>query len=302
MPIDDQQDFTPEPLYIPDETFRVLIDEQFPHLAERELGRRYTLEDHFAIRIGDDFGALFPRYGDRDGLYERASHLIMPLADAWTFPSSHPIATGDPGHGYPHHWVLVEWVSASTAGFVPLHEDSAVPLAHALHEIHVPAPASAPANPHTGVALPKMADKFEQLLANAARSGAPEQREIDVDATRNRFHQGACAPMDVTPTWTHGRLEPRAVLSDRGRFAGILLWHNFGAGDPAADLGCAANLLPLEVRDDFFNSYGDLSCATATRVNAFQVFFALNWVAIDDPFVMRMAWERLIELDLASEA
>jgi aminoglycoside phosphotransferase (APT) family kinase protein len=299
---DDELARTAEPLYISDELLRVLIDDQFPYLAERELGRRYTLEDHFAIRIGDDYGALFPRYGDGDELYARAADLIRPQASAWTFPASYPIATGKPGPGVPYHWFLVNWQSASTAGFVPLRPESAAPLGRALREIHTNAPALAPPNPHTGVALPRLAPRFEELLRRAAESGAPEQREIDIDATRAVFERGAAAPMDVEPTWTHGRLEPRAVLSNRGAFAGILAWHNYGGGDPAADLGYASNLLPREDNHALFDAYGEISAATYARIGAFQVFAALRHVAFEDPFVMRMAWERLLEMDLAAEA
>ncbi|WP_062210515.1 phosphotransferase [Demequina oxidasica] len=291
-----------EPLYLPDEQLRLLIDEQFPHLAERELGRRYTLEDHFAIRIGDDYGALFPRYADRDYLYERAPELIRPQARAWTFPASFPIAGGEPGHGYPCHWTLVEWVSASTAGFVPLHADSAAPFGSAIRQIHTKAPADAATNPHTSVSLSRLARRFEELLSRAAASGAPEQREIDADATRTVFERGIAAPMDVDPTWTHGRLEPRAVLSDRGQFAGVLQWHNYGSGDPAADLGYATNLLPRTDHQALYDAYGAISAATHARIGAFQVFAALRHVSFEDPFVMRLAWERLLEMDLAAEA
>ncbi|WP_061963169.1 phosphotransferase [Demequina aurantiaca] len=291
-----------EPISLPDEQLRLLIDEQFPHLAERELGRRYTLEDHFAVRIGDDYGAIFPRYADRDYLYKRAPDLIRPQARTWTFPASFPIAAGEPAHGFPHHWNLVEWRSASTAGFVPLHAASAAPIGAALREIHAKAPADAVTNPHTSLSLSRLAPRFEQLLSRAAASGAPEQREIDADATRAVFERGIAAPMDVDPTWTHGRLEPRAVLSDRGQFAGILLWHNYGSGDPAADLGYATNLLPRADHEAVYRSYGEISTATHARIGAFQVYAALRHVAFEDPFVMRLAWERLLEMDLAAEA
>lgn len=298
----DVQAYKAEPLYLPDELLRALIDEQFPYLADRELGRRYTLEDHFAVRIGDDYGALFPRYAEGDYLYARVADLIRPQADAWTFHSSHPIETGVPGPDYPYHWTLVKWMSASTAGFVPLHSESAAPLGDALRQIHTNSPTDAPFNPHTGVALPQLEEKFQDLLRRAAESGAPEQREIDTDATIRAFERGVSAPMDVDPTWTHGRLEPRAVLSDRGQFAGILQWHNYGAGDPAADLGYATNLLPAADHQALFDEYGEISRATRERIGAFQVFAALRHVAFEDPFVTRMAWERLIEMDLAAEA
>ncbi|MFW7414858.1 phosphotransferase [Demequina sp. SO4-18] len=290
------------PLYVSDETVRVLVDEQFPELAGRELGRRYTLEDQFAMRIGDDYGAIFPRVPGRDEHFARAADLVAEPAKSWTFPASHPIATGVPGHGFPWHWNLVRWISASTAGFVPLHVESARPFGAALREIHTPSPPGTPLNPRTGISLRDLREKFMDLLAYAKATGAPENRVLDPAAALAVYDKGATASADVPFTWTHGRLEPRAVLSDRGAFAGILAWHNFGAGDPAADLGYGVNLLSSDMRDEFWAGYGDIDEATAARAEAFQVHAALRHIQIDNPFLMRMAWERLIELGLADEA
>ncbi|GIG54178.1 phosphotransferase [Demequina activiva] len=285
-----------EPLHITDETVRALVDEQFPQFAGVELGRRYTLEDHMAIRIGDHYGALMPRVARLDHLYARVTDLIAEPSTHWTFPSSHPIATGMPGHGYPFHWNLVDWNSSSTAGFVPLHPHAVGDLGRAIREIHQPAPEGAPLNPRAGRGLAVLREPFEQLIDVAVAKGAPENRELDPAVVKRIFDAGVAAPVDLGLHWTHGRLEPRAVQSDRGEFAGILIWHCFGAGDPAADLGYAANLVPLEALDEYRGGYGETSEETIVRARAFQVFAALGYIFYDDPFLQRMAWERLIEL------
>lgn len=285
------------PLDVDDATVRVLVDEQFPDLADRELGRRYTIEDHFAIRVGDDYGVLLPRIPEHDDLYARVVGIIAEPASHWTFPSSHPIATGVPGHGYPFHWSLVRWHVASTAGFVPLHHHAVGDLGRAVREVHRPAPAGAPLNPASGPGLATMGATFDTLVESALERGAPENRELDADVARALFDAGAAADVDVAPTWTHGRLEPRAVLSDRGSFAGILMWQSFGAGDPAADLGDASNLVPLDIRDELWRGYGDITGPTAARVIGYQVLGALSLVRSHDPFLVRIGWERLIELE-----
>lgn len=291
-----RDDAAPEPLHIPDGTVRALLDAQMPQFAEVELGRRYTLEDHMAIRIGDDYGALFPRLAHLDPLYARVTDLIAEPSRHWTFPSSHPIATGTPSHGYPFHWTLVRWNSGSTAGFVPLHQHAVGDLGRAVREIHQAAPPGVAVNPRTGHGIEVLRPWFEQLIEVALAKGAPENRELDPAVVRRIFDAGAQAPVDLGPHWTHGRLEPRAVQSDQGEFAGILIWHNFGAGDPAADLGYAANLVPADALDEYRTGYGEVSDATLTRARAFQVFAALGYIFFDDPFLQRMAWERLIEL------
>ncbi|WP_084079412.1 phosphotransferase [Demequina sp. NBRC 110057] len=291
-----------EPLYIPDEMVRALIDEQCPDLAEFELGRRYTLEDHFAIRIGDEHGAIFSRLPGYDSLFARVTDVIAQQSAGWSFPSSLPVRTGRPGHGYPWHWVVVNWISASTAGFVPLHQPAARAVGAALREIHRPAPAGSPLNPRSGVGLRAWRGEFEQMLAHAVAHGAPENRELDADATRAIFERGCTAPIDTEPAWTHGRLEPRAIMSDQGAFAGLLLWTNFGAGDIAQDIGFVGTVLGADMREDFFAAYGDISDATVARALAYLVYAALRYIEVDDPFLLRMAWERLIELGVVHEA
>lgn len=291
-----------EPLYIPDEMVRALVDEQFPWLAERELGRRYTLEDHFTLRIGDDYGVQMSRLPGYDALFSRVSDVIAPQLARWSFPTSAPVHTGVPGHGYPWHWVVVPWISASTAAFVPLHGDSARDVGRALREVHEVSPADAPLNPRTGVGLEAWRGEFEAMLAHAVAEGAPENRELDAAGVRAIFERGCAAPVDVPFTWTHGRLEPRAVMSDQGAFAGLLLWSNFGAGDPAQDIGFIGTVLGNDMREDFFAEYGTVSDATVDRALAYLVYAALRYIEVDDPFLMRIAWERLIEIGVVHEA
>ncbi|WP_062389142.1 phosphotransferase [Demequina iriomotensis] len=290
------------PVTVDDAQVRALVDDQFPHLADQEVGRRYTHEDHIAVRIGDRYGALFPRFALDDPLFARATDVLAPHLGRYSFPLSAPIATGLPGHGFPYHWTLVEWVSASTAAFVPLHASSARALGTALREIHVAAPEDAPQNPATAPGLGALLAEWDRLLVFASLRGAPENRVLDVESVDSLFRVGAVAPVDVPITWTHGRLEPRSIQSDRGQFAGLLIWHRFGTGDPAADLGGAATVIPLDMRDEFYAGYGEVSTATAWRAQSYQLFSALHHIEIDDPFLARMAWERLIELGLAHEA
>ncbi|WP_144276266.1 phosphotransferase [Demequina sp. NBRC 110053] len=290
------------PIYISDEMARALIDEQFPRFAHEELGRRYTLEDQFAIRIGDDYGAIFPRTSDKDAAYARVTELVAAQAARWSFPASLPIARGVPGHGFPYHWTLVRWISASSSAFVPLHGSSVRALGAAIRQIHEGAPRQAPINPVTGIGLEAMRAEFELMLSFAVAKGAPENRVIDEASVRAAYDAGASAPVDVAPSWTHGRLEPRAIMSDRGDFAGILLWHNFGAGDVAGDLGFASTMVPIDSRDEFWTGYGPITPATATRAAAYELWAALKYIHVDDPFLLRVAWERLIELELAHEA
>lgn len=278
-----------------------MVFTQFPALQGREIGRRYSLPDHVAVRIGDDYGVLMPTLPGQDDIYERVSALLEPMLQQWTFPYSAPIATGNPQGTYPYHWTLVRWLSGSTAAFVPLHDNSASSLGAALREIHLPAPADAPLNPVTSVPLREQQDEWRRLLAAAEASGAPENRVLNAAKADELWSRAADTELEA-PRWTHGTLEPRAVLSDRGEFSGILIWHRFGAGDAAADLGYAANLVSVSQREGLFAGYGHISELTATRSQGWQLLGALRLIDNGDPFLVRIAWERLIEFDLVSEA
>jgi len=278
-----------------------MVFTQFPRLAGRDIGRRYTLADHVSVRIGDDYGVLLPIIPGQDQYYARVAGLLAPLLPQWTFPYSAPISTGTPQGEFPYHWTLVQWLSGSTAAFVPLHDESAASLGDAVRQMHKPSPESAPLNPVTSVPLSEQAGDWNRLLAAAVESGAPENRVLDAKRANELWQRAADTPLEGT-TWTHGTLEPRAVLSDRGAFAGILMWHRFGAGDPAADLGYAANLVSHSQRDGLLKAYGPTTAHTAARAEGWQLLGALRLIEVGDPFLVRIAWERLIEFDLVSEA
>ncbi|MGC4175275.1 phosphotransferase [Demequina sp.] len=285
-----------------DDQVAAMVFGQMPALAGRDIGRRYTMHDHVTVRIGDDYGVLMPTVPGKDYLYERVSDLLEPLLPTWTFPYSAPIATGEPDNGFPYHWTLVRWLSGSTAAFVPLHDESAVTLGDALRQIHgAPIGTDAPDSPITAPTLRSLEPEWTRLLEATTASGAPENRVLDAAKANAMWQAAADTPVDAR-TWTHGNLEPRAVLSDRGAFVGILIWHNFGGGDPAADVGYATNLFSSTQLSGFLDAYGEQSAQTAQRVRGWQLLGALRLIELGDPFLVRIAWERLIELDLVSEA
>jgi len=283
-----------------DDEVAEMVFTQFTALAGREIGRRYTMHDHVTVRIGDDYGVLLPIVDGQDHLYERVADLLAPLLPTWTFPYSAPIAVGQPGGKYPYHWNLVHWISGSTAALVPLHDQSAADLGAAIRQIHQKAPDSAPDNPVTSPTLASLEGEWRRLLEATAAAGAPENRELNVATADAMWQEAMATPVDAR-TWTHGTIDPRAVLSDRGSFAGVLIWHRFGAGDPAGDLGYGLNLVTDVQRAGFLKAYGKISKEVAARAKGWQLLGALRLIENGDPFLVRIAWERLIELDLVRE-
>ncbi|PKQ27186.1 MAG: hypothetical protein CVT64_01715 [Actinobacteria bacterium HGW-Actinobacteria-4] len=289
------------PFVITDELVIALIQDQFPDLAHHEIGRHYKLDDHTSVRVGDEYGAIFPTVAHWDQNYARNAAFIKPLLPLWTFPWSAPLRTGDPGHGYPYHWVISKWISASTAGFVPLRPEAAAPLGDALRQIHHAAPADAPASATADVTIAQLTPEWESLLAAVAQIDAPEHRLLNADVATALWEQAAKADVAPRRTWTHGNLEPRAVMSNQGEFAGVVLWHTFGVGNPAVDLGAACILIPTDARATMLKAYGKVNARALAAIQGYELLAALRYIKGGDPFLSRLAWERLIELGVVDE-
>ena len=101
---------------ITDELVTSLVEEQFPDLAALDVGRHYRLADHTVVRLGDEYGLHLPTVPGLDAYYERSARLVAPFLKKWTFPYAAPLRTGTPSAGYPYHFELTGWITASTAG------------------------------------------------------------------------------------------------------------------------------------------------------------------------------------------
>ena len=232
-----------------DDEVAALVFDQFPALAGREIGRRYAHADHLTVRIGDDYGALMPNIPGQDHLYARVAGLLEPLLPRWTFPYSAPIATGVPQGDFPVPLHLGE-VDLGIHGRVRsaarrLRANARrSPCANCTTQ----RPRTRPPTRSPRVTLAAQEVEWRRLLSATVASGAPENRVLDAAEADDMWQRAAATDIDV-------RLGRTALLSraqfsvTAGAFAGILIWHRFGAGDPAADLGYAANLVSLEQFD-----------------------------------------------------
>ncbi len=291
---------TPGRLTISDALVEALVRDQFPDLAGEEIGRHYTLADRTVVRIGDHHGVHLPTVPGLDAYYERSARLVARFREHWTFPYGAPIATGNPGHGYPYHFELTQWIDGSTAGMVPLLTPEAALLGDALRQIHLPTD-SPLRNPTTSVPLTTFLATFDHHLAKVSARTGPGGRSLDADGIDAIWRAGVMEEPDEL-TWTHGNIEPRSVLSDQGRFAGLVDWRHFAPGDPAADLGPTLMLLPLESHQDLFDEYGPISAATRRRASSAMALVCVIHLSRDEPFAANLAWQRFAELGLLKEA
>jgi len=283
---------------ITDDLVKGLLTSHHPDLADLEIGRHYTRQEHVTVRVGDDWGVRLPLRVELDPYYARVLGIIRQFRHTWDFPFSGPIRVGLPCEAFPYHWEVTNWITASNASLVPLLDRAGTDLGGALRQIHSPALKNAPANPRTMPPLANLSNAFARLLARV-QGNRPAGVHIKRSVLVKVWNAGLEADRDMADTWTHGRLEPRAVLSDQGKMAGLLMWEFLGAGDPAADLGRASTLFRPEAQEQMFAAYGSLSSHSRSRLAAHQAIGLLLFVSLEDHALVRAASNRLVDYGFA---
>lgn len=281
---------------VTDDLVRRLLEDQFPELANEDIGRHYEVPGHVSVRVGDRLGAHLPTRKATSDAIARSFDLVTAAAPGWSFPTSTALFLGRPTDYYPFAWDIVTWHPATSAAVVPLTQRAAVPLARALAEIHKPAPDGAPTSPRTGRTLDSVAEEFQLLMGRAHDLTGPRGERLELAAYEDEFAAGLSAPIDEPLVWTHGNMNPHSVLSDQGAFAGVCDWFNFGAGDPAIELASASLLLPEVTHDEARGYYLPMSPNTRARTRAYRRLIILRALFSGNAFFSRLAWMRVREM------
>jgi aminoglycoside phosphotransferase (APT) family kinase protein len=278
-----------------------LIRAQFRQMSELEVGRRYVFEDHITVRIGDEYYLNLPTIAGLDASLEASFRWLPRISAKWTFPASVPLFAGAPTADYPFQWEIARWLPGSNAGIFPLVAESAPDLGDALRQVHAAAPPSAPASAESGLTLAHHRAAWHEATADLREAVGPRGERIDPAQLSERWERAVDTVVDTTPRWTHGNLDPRYVVTDQGRFAGICTWWTIGAGDPAADIAAALLLIPREAEAAFYDAYGDVSKATRERIAGYWLLRAVRYATSSNPFLWRLGWARLDELILMGD-
>jgi aminoglycoside phosphotransferase (APT) family kinase protein len=273
-----------------------LVRTQFPHLAELEIGRRVAVDDHVTIRLGERLCARFPTTLDLDALVEQSGRWAPPAARGWSFPAGVPLLTGKPTEEYPVHWEIAPWLPGSNATIVELAPSAGPDLGRALRQVHRPAPSDAPVDPSSSKPLSFHTGRWDAARSRLANDGGPDGVTPDDRTFDSIWAAGVAARPTTKAHWIHGNLDPRYIMCDRGRFAGISTWFTFSAGDPAADIGAAFVALPVGAEDELVEGYGDLDPASRDRACALRLLICVEYATSGNPFLRRIGRERLAEL------
>jgi aminoglycoside phosphotransferase (APT) family kinase protein len=223
------------------ELVEVLLAQQHPNLASLQVRAGERGFDNFMFRLGESFAVRLPRSAAAARLLANEQRWLITLSDRLPVQIPVPIRVGQPAFGFPWRWSVVPWLVGTTAETIPVAAAEAPRLAAFLRALHVAAPAEAPRN-------------FERAATLTSRAGAIDDRirhlERATDVINDRIHgawsEALAAPNETSPTWIHGDLHARNVLTLEGAITGVIDWGDMTSGDPAIDLACLWMLLPNE--------------------------------------------------------
>jgi aminoglycoside phosphotransferase (APT) family kinase protein len=281
---------------VDDALVSALVRAQYPPLSTAEVGRRYVFEDHLTVRVGDEYCVNLPTTAGLDAPLEASCTWMPQVAADWTFPASVPLFLGQPTQDYPFAWEVARWLPGSNAGVAPLDAESASALGDALRQVHSAAPPTAPLSVESGQTLSHCRATWHAVTAGLRDAIGPRGEQVDPSALFERWERAVDTVVDTAPCWTHGNLDPRYVVTDRGRFAGICTWWTIGAGDPASDIAAAFLLIPREAEAAFLDAYGGVTAAIRERIAGYWLLRAVRYATSPNPFLWRLGWARLDEL------
>jgi aminoglycoside phosphotransferase (APT) family kinase protein len=257
-----------------------LIRDQFPEFARLELLAPLVGWDNAMFRLGPDLVVRLPRRQVAAPLIENEQRWLPVLARRLTVPIPAPVRMGLSTDYYPWRWSIVPWSPGAplTATRAPDRATAAPDLAAFLVELHLAAPADAPANAVRGVPLETRDAVVRERLASGL---VPHARELLarwtslLDSPRWPF----------PPVWLHGDLHPANLLTLGGRLSAVIDFGDLTSGDPATDLAVGWLAFDHEGRETLFAGLGAQHRADPhllARAEAWAIVLATAFAANSD--------------------
>jgi aminoglycoside phosphotransferase (APT) family kinase protein len=209
-----------------------LLAAQFPDLAGMPIRAFRSSGTVNAIyRIGDDLYARLPLQPGSAADLVKEWRWLPQLAPLLSMVVPEPVATGEPGAGYPFTWAVYRWIEGEPYAddLVDDEGQAAVDLARFVLDLRrVPVVAGAP----RGGRRPLHEVDVETRAAIAAAGEL-----IDADAALAAWRDGLGAPIwDGSLVWIHSDLLRPNLLVRDGRLSAVIDFGSVGVGDPATDI------------------------------------------------------------------
>lgn len=258
-------------VHIDERLIRKLLADQFEGLAALPLSFVEEGYDNATWRLGNDLAARIPRRSIAGQFIRSEQQWLGKLAPGLPLPVSAPLHIGVPTPYYPWPWSIVPWFDGKPADLSPPSPDAAIPLAGFMKALHKPAPADAPYNQFRAVPLserePFLTERFERMKS---------ETDFITPGLETLWRSAVEAPIDSPPTWIHGDLHARNVLTKDGALAAVIDWGDLTSGDRATDLASIWMLLDDQnARAEAIRAVGPLSDATLERAKGWAISFGV---------------------------
>ncbi|MDX3670889.1 aminoglycoside phosphotransferase family protein [Streptomyces europaeiscabiei] len=292
-------------LTVSPETVRMLIEQQFPDwrsLPVRSIPSQGTVNAIF--RIGDRFTARFPlesaEVEPTRRWLESEAEAARELAGRTRFPTTEPVALGEPGAGYPLPWSVQTWLPGVVAADEDPGESSAFArdLADLIGDLRaIGTHGRTFSGTGRGGDL-RSHDAWMETCFGHSEQLLDVSRLRPIWATLRDLPRGA-----AEDAMAHCDLIPGNVLVSAGRLTGILDVGGFGPADPSLDLVSAWHLLeagPRQVLRDRLGS-DDLEWERG-KAWAFVQAMGLVWYYVKSNPAMSRTGRRSLERILADKS
>jgi aminoglycoside phosphotransferase (APT) family kinase protein len=290
----------PEEIHTDDALVRRLLAEQFPQWADLAVEAvRFFGTDNAIYRLGDELSVRLPRREKNVQQLHKELRWLPKLAPRLPLAIPEPVATGQPGQGYPLDWAIYRWLPGEAAFEAPpshANQELAAFLA-ALRRID---PAGGPPpGEHNFFRGEPLAPRDKATRESIAQLGLDDEALPIWDAA-----------LDATvwtrpPVWIHGDLDARNLLVTGERISGVVDFGGLGVGDPACDVMVAWKMLTREAREAFRRDLG-VDDATWARAQGWALTTAVNALTYytdqTNPLLVREARAWLAEVLAGSPA
>jgi aminoglycoside phosphotransferase (APT) family kinase protein len=254
-----------------------LLRQQHANLGMLPLRPVHSGSHTVMFRLGESFAVRLPRSEIASRRLANEQRWLMRLSDRLPLPIPGPLRVGQPALGFPWPWSVVPWLLGKTAQVAPVSASEARRLGEFLRALHSQASADAPKNLDSATPpLASRASALEERMRRLAGAG-----ELVAPRVRKAWEEALTSPIEVQPTWIHGALHARNVLTLEGTVTGVIDWGDIACGDPAKDLACVWMLLPDALaRNAAMTAYGATSDAVWLRARGWAILFAIT--SLDD--------------------
>ena len=232
---------------------RRLLTAQFPQWARLPITPvRSSGTDNAVYRLGDRLSVRLPRREWGIEQVEKEQRWLPQIARFLPLAISEPLATGEPGEGYPYPWAVHRWLDGENLTFEELADpvQAARDLSRFVLALRGLPPLPDAPKAHRGGPLATRDGQTREAIA--ALHG-----RLDQAVATAAWETALRAPeWTGAPEWVHGDLLPGNLLFQRGRLSAVIAFGGLGVGDPACDLLPAWSLLTGESRAVFRRELG----------------------------------------------